>query len=413
MVVREVSRGSHRDRPLIRVLLLGNTHVDSLVARCLIADGGFEVHAISEIGSASIRHSKRVCFESAPLSTEAEVVEAVRRHCKNHEIDVLLPVDVSIIVLVDGVRDRLPEDLVVAPIPEVGACSLANDKWSFTAFARELGLLVPTSCLASDLTSTSKDLGPEGQPVVLKPRVAFSGHGIQMFSSRRELKDAIENGELAITDPSQWMVESFVPGTDAGSSFLAIDGDVIGVSHKRNAVNQTKSFQSAGLVTKYVHDVELDAVVKLLARSIGWNGPANLDFRTAPDGNTYLLELNPRFWSSLLGDLSRGMNFPAAACRLAVGQEAGLVAGVEKTWLNHDMALYSYQNMKLIARDPQLVRQALDRTTAAIDLRINIGHLADITKRSVRRKVANDPLLHSLARHAKSAATKAGYRGPS
>ncbi len=44
-------------------------------------------------------------------------------------------------------------------------------------------------------------------------------------------------------------------------------------------------------------------------KNLHWNRIAHIDLRYDIDGNLYIIEVNPRFWESLLASLSAGINF--------------------------------------------------------------------------------------------------------
>jgi predicted ATP-grasp superfamily ATP-dependent carboligase len=66
-------------------------------------------------------------------------------------------------------------------------------------------------------------------------------------------------------------------------------------------------------------DDVLEIGQKLLS-ALNWSGVAHIDFRhDARDGKAKMLEVNGRYWGSLLGSLVAGVNFPHLACLTALG----------------------------------------------------------------------------------------------
>jgi len=66
-------------------------------------------------------------------------------------------------------------------------------------------------------------------------------------------------------------------------------------------------------------DDVLEIGQKLLS-ALHWSGVAHIDFRRdSRDGQVKIIEINARYWGSLLGSLVAGVNFPYLACLTAQG----------------------------------------------------------------------------------------------
>jgi D-aspartate ligase len=56
-------------------------------------------------------------------------------------------------------------------------------------------------------------------------------------------------------------------------------------------------------------------VIEELISKLNWTGIASVDLRyDLQEDNVKVLEINPRYWGSLLGALRSGVNFPYLAC---------------------------------------------------------------------------------------------------
>jgi D-aspartate ligase len=64
------------------------------------------------------------------------------------------------------------------------------------------------------------------------------------------------------------------------------------------------------------------ALIERTMAALHWNDVAHLDMREDErDGRIYIVDFNPRYWATLLGSLTAGVNFPYLACLTALGIE--------------------------------------------------------------------------------------------
>jgi len=82
----------------------------------------------------------------------------------------------------------------------------------------------------------------------------------------------------------------------------------------------------------------------------GWHGVAMVEFKVAPDGSPYLMEINTRFWGSLQLAIDAGVDFPWLLYQLACGDRPETVdnykLGIRLRWLLGDL-----DNLYLTLRD--------------------------------------------------------------
>jgi len=81
-----------------------------------------------------------------------------------------------------------------------------------------------------------------------------------------------------------------------------------------------KSKYRAAVGIEFVYDERVVQVVERLMRLLNWSGVAHIDLRFDQDEDEIkVIEINGRYWGSLLGSLNAGINFPALAVQCCNG----------------------------------------------------------------------------------------------
>lgn len=234
---------------------------------------------------------------------DGALVEQIDHECRAHAIDLVLPVDYpSVMLLADhGARVTAAP---VALVPRAETMRLLHNKFDFSKLLERLGIPQPKTELARHASELMDTRVPF--PIITKPVDRWASVGFQIHHDRAELERRVQNGELAAEFPL--LVQDFIPGKDVGFAFIARDGKLI--AHT--------AFEQPNRGTRRCFDApELNDYVGALVKETGYQGVGEVDARFDPERGEYrLLEVNPRFWASLLYVEHAGMNFPELLVRL-------------------------------------------------------------------------------------------------
>ena len=192
------------------------------------------------------------------------------------------------------------------------------DKPRFQALAARTGLPVPRAVTVNG--TTPAELAELRPPLLVKPAVRDDG----WLSSTGGAK------AIAVPDQAAWermypklaalggdlLVQEQIPGgedhIESYHAYVAADGETTGEFTGRKLRTWPAQFGgSTALVTTDAADVR--ALGRRVVERLGLRGPLKADFKRGPDGELWLLEVNPRFslWAHL-GAVA-GVNLPALA----------------------------------------------------------------------------------------------------
>ena len=276
---------------------------------------GITVHVMGQLPGSmlarSVECSKYHLFQDIrwengvlDISMMTEVLDVVRK-CG---IDVVLAADLSTNFLLSRwyLEEKNRDITVITPTPET--ILLLHDKWKLTSILDKLGLPYPES----ELTYTSEDiLNTKIEfPIITKPLDQASSKGVQLHWTKSDLIRRIEKKTLF--DGFPLLVQKYIPGDDIGYSFLAKDGKMVASALCR---------QKKRGIRQYFNDNRMNNYVSSLLSESEYNGVGHIDARYDPDKDDYrILEVNPRFWASVLYVTSAGVNIPEYLVRLSRGE---------------------------------------------------------------------------------------------
>jgi predicted ATP-grasp superfamily ATP-dependent carboligase len=193
------------------------------------------------------------------------------------------------------------------------------DKVRFQAMAQALSLPVPAArVLRPARGSSPPDLSDLGFPLIVKPHHRSDGLWRAIEPSRKALRigtpEALGALWLRLPGTGTFVAQQYVGGPESSIEsyhvYVADDGEIVGefTGHKLRTSPADCGHTTALTVTR-IEDVARCG--RELVRVLGLRGVAKLDFKRAPDGSLYLLEVNPRFNLWHHPGARAGVNLPA------------------------------------------------------------------------------------------------------
>lgn len=224
-----------------------------------------------------------------------------------------------------GVLDRYGVELIGAKFE---AIKKAEDRELFKEAMRKIGLDLPKSDVAHDVSEALAIADEIGYPVVVRPAFTLGGTGGGIAYNREELREIAERG-IKMSMINQVLIEEGVLGwkefelevmRDLADNVVIIcsieNFDPMGV-HTGDSITVAPAQTLTDVEYQYLRD----AAIKII-REIGVEtGGSNIQFAVHPEnGRVVAIEMNPRVSrSSALASKATGFPIAKIAAKLAVG----------------------------------------------------------------------------------------------
>jgi len=302
----------------ISVLVIDGESAFSLpVLRCLGQAPVLKVHVLSNARWAQTRFSRHCAsfHHHDARADDDRYVEAIGRVAKRVDADVLLSVDEPAIRFAANHREVLGRFACMTAVPPPDTFDTGVDKWRLADFMQKQGISTPRTILSTADGDFEQRLDTLAFPVLIKPRCGDGGRGIRRFDARTSLEQFLEARR---TEADTYIVQNQVRGYDIDCSVLCRDGEILAYTIQKGIFTNPVRFRPPLAIEFLRHEEVLKVMQKLLA-ALHWSGVAHVDLMVDEDEQRVkVVELNARYWGSLLGSLAAGVNFPYLACLSAL-----------------------------------------------------------------------------------------------
>jgi len=290
------------------------------------------------------RYSKQFFPYPSPRLHPERFIEVLAGLVKDQHIDMLLPMTELTTTLLLIHQNAFPGTIL--PFPELSQVEALANKCTLMRTAKSLGIPIPRTVYVDDPATppTSQDTLPF--PAVLKPGKSWlqlsdqwQRAAVRFPDNQLTLKNIIESEPAFQAHP--YMIQERVAGQGQGVFALYDHGKPLAFFAHRRLREKPPSGGVSVLSESIAVDPVLENHARALLDSAGWHGIAMVEFKVAPDGTPYLMEINTRFWGSLQLAIDAGVDFPWLLYQVATGATPDTVTdyrvGIRLRWLLGDL----------------------------------------------------------------------------
>lgn len=243
-----------------------------------------------------------------PFGADDAFLPALREIVRREQPDYLVPlVDEEIPKVHAFARAEAPGIKVVAPSPAF--CDLVLDKWTMARALAERGLSVAPTWLASDAAAAT-------YPAIVKPRQGRGSRGLAFLDSPADLAAYLA---AAGKPADRFIVQPRLLGPEFTTSV------VVGLDNRLLAVVPKEAADKRGItqvgITRAVP--EIDQLCRDLTRELEPHGPYNVQLILGADRVPRVIEINPRYSTTMALTIAAGVNEVDAVLRHDRGLDPG------------------------------------------------------------------------------------------
>ena len=290
----------------------GEIELSLRVLNCLSKFKHVKVHILSRVKWVEIRFSKNISsfnYFSEPIS-DKDWIEIIKSEIIKRKIDVLMPIYTKNIRLISKYRKEfnlLVSDLV---LPATESFDIANNKWKLYKLLKKYDINSPdTFYYDSTKKCNTKKLE---FPVLIKPFESFAGRYILKINDKKQLLTTLKKR-------GHTLIQKYIEGYDIDMSVLCKNGEILAFTIQKGYIFR-KSPYSPSLGIEFLYDEKLYKIVEKLIRKLNWSGVAHIDLRYDKIAKDFkVIEINPRFWGSIIGSNKVGVNFAYLYCLTSLG----------------------------------------------------------------------------------------------
>lgn len=294
---------------------------------CAGLSGNYEMVVVGNPEKNKTIQHHPMCHKFVPLKTplvfddnSQNVADELLQIIESESIDILLPVSITCLMLIDRHQALFEEKVAITPFPSKETVDLLDNKFSFYEFCLANDIPHPKSVLANQLSDIDPESPGVDYPILIKPLLGAGGFNTLVFLQNQAELEAFKQKPAEKTSgyfPA--LVQEFFEGEDIDFNGFSVDGEVLASSVMRTSFYEN---DRELYFTDFVEDEKVIELGEKILNVSGYTGPTNIDMRIRKsDGKLMLIEVNPRYWARVQVSLMDGMNFLDIGLKSAEGKK--------------------------------------------------------------------------------------------
>lgn len=302
----------------------------------------YSADSIPRAMSFSSRYSKGHFLYPSPFTDQQGFIDCLIENIIKLKAEVLIPVFEETFLIAKH-KDRLSQ-YVKLVLPAYEQIIIAHNKDQWETVARSLNIPVPKTVTIEDVRNQKTDLHSISYPVLIKPKQGGGAWAIKQIDSPQELQALLSNPLYFDRPWSRFFIQEKIMGETMCVAMLFCKGEY----KAKIAYKQLRDYPvSGGQATLRISISNKDAETNFqrLLEEFKWHGVCQADF--VVDGRTgipYLIDINPRFWGSLIQGIASGVDFPYLVFKMAIEGDVEQIRdfkiGVMTRWLGGDLMTF-------------------------------------------------------------------------
>ncbi len=288
------------------------------------------------------RFSRGYFIYPSPFKDQGAFIDSIIANVERFRAKVLMPVFEETFLLSKH-RDVVLKHVAMA-IPSYEQILTVHNKDRWMAIARSLGIPVPRAFSVSELKEKGIRHVDIRYPVLIKPHQGGGAWGISHIDNADMLENILSQEKYLGRSWDRFFVQEKIKGAVHCVAMLLNNGNIKGHVVYRQLRDLPFTGGQATIRVSIDDPLAVEYFQRLLEK-LAWHGICQADFIFDEATHIpYLIDINPRFWGSLVQGIASGVDFPYMLYRIARDGDTkcvpGYTKGVVTRWIWGDLRTF-------------------------------------------------------------------------